>query len=98
MATYLLVNLVFLALVISLLSIRVRRPTRRVLIALLILLVLTAVFDSLIIYFGIVGYDTSKILGIYVGQAPVEDFFYAILALIIVANVWERLGKSNAKA
>ena len=30
-----------------------------------VLFVLTTVFDSLIIHFGIVAYDTSKILGIY---------------------------------
>jgi len=57
-------------------------------IALAVLLVLTAVFDSIIIGAGIVAYDTEKILGLYVGLAPVEDFFYAILAILIVPTLW----------
>ena len=98
MATYLVVNLIFLAAVIGLLGVRLRRPSKKTLIVLGILLVMTAVFDSLIIHFGIVAYDTSKILGVYVGRAPIEDFFYAVLALIIVVNVWERLGKRHEKS
>ena len=97
MATYLLVNLIFVALVIVVLGVRVRRPAKKTLLALLVLLILTAVFDSLIIHFGIVAYDTSKILGLYVGRAPIEDFFYAVLTLLIVVNVWERLAKHDRK-
>ncbi len=56
------------------------------------LLVLTLIFDNLIIWAGIVGYDTSKILGIYAGVAPIEDFFYAVLAVIIVPVLWKQFG------
>ncbi len=97
MATYLLVNLVFVALVIAVLRVRLVWPAKKTWIALLVLLILTAVFDSLIIHFGIVAYNSSKILGVYIGRAPIEDFFYAVLALLIVVNVWERLGKHDRK-
>ena len=66
----------------------IKKPTKAWWLTLAILLVLTAVFDSLIIWAGIVGYDTQKILGLYVGKAPIEDFFYAVLAVIIVPALW----------
>lgn len=52
-------------------------------------MLLTAVFDSIIVWSQIVGYDPEKILGIYVGFAPIEDFFYALLAVIIVPALWK---------
>ena len=54
---------------------------------------MTAVFDNLIIMAGIVDYDPAKILGIYIYQAPVEDFFYAVLAAILVPTLWNKIGK-----
>jgi len=89
MATYLLVNLVFIAAAIVAFRIRLRRPSKVVLLLLGILLVLTAVFDSMIVGFGMVAYDPTKNLGILVGTAPIEDFFYAILATMLVPVVWK---------
>lgn len=54
-----------------------------------IVLLLTAVFDTLIIAAGIVAYDTTKILEVYIGRAPVEDFAYAIVSVILVVVIWE---------
>ncbi len=50
---------------------------------------LTAIFDSLIIAAGIVAYDTSRILGAYIGRAPIEDFAYAVVSVIVVVLLWE---------
>lgn len=50
---------------------------------------LTAIFDSLIIAAGIVGYDTGRILGIYIGRAPIEDFAYAAVSVMLVVLLWE---------
>ncbi|RYF29253.1 MAG: lycopene cyclase domain-containing protein [Chloroflexi bacterium] len=58
-------------------------------------MIMTAVFDSLLIAVGIVGYDLDKILGIYIGKAPIEDFFYAILAAIIIPALWNRNEKNH---
>lgn len=66
----------------------IKKPTKSWVITLGALLVLTAIFDSIIIWAGIVGYDSHKILGLYIGFAPIEDFFYAILAVLIVPILW----------
>lgn len=95
MATYLILNLVFTAIILVMLRQPLARPSRAALITCLVIVLLTAVFDSLIVGLGIVGYDTSKILGLMIGLAPVEDFFYAVLAVVIVIVVWERLGESR---
>jgi lycopene cyclase domain-containing protein len=58
------------------------------LIALVPLLVATAVFDNLIVGFGIVAYDVSKMCGIYVGLVPIEDFCYSVAAIWLVPAIW----------
>lgn len=97
MAAYLIVNLVFMAAMLALFMVKPRWPSRNWLVALAIILVMTAIFDSLIVGLDIVAYDSSKILGIYIGKAPLEDFMYAILAMILVPAVWRQLehDKSN---
>lgn len=89
MAEYLVVNIIVLAVVIAVLA------ARRALvfdtaskITLAVLLITTAIFDSLIIASEIVAYDETKLLGLYIWQAPVEDFFYSLAAVIIVPSVW----------
>ena len=86
--TYVILNLIFLVCIAGLFMQYLRKPTKSWLIMLGVLLVLTAIFDSIIIWAGIVGYDSEKILGIYIGFAPIEDFFYAILAAMIVPILW----------
>lgn len=92
MATYLIFNLLFLTLLMLFMRVRPRRPSRGWWVMLVVLLVLTAVFDSLIVYYQVVGYDALKILRIYVGAAPIEDFFYAVAAALIVPTLWVRSG------
>lgn len=93
MWTYILLNGAVIAACIALLVLRpVRFVCRPIVITMASLLVLTAVFDSLIIWAEIVGYNYENILGIYVGKAPLEDFAYAIVAVLLVPYVWERLG------
>lgn len=70
-----------------------RLSVKNVFIIMSVLLILTAVFDSLIIALGLVTYDTAKILGVYIGKAPIEDFSYTIVAAIIVPLLWERGAK-----
>lgn len=98
MATYLILNLVFL-LVLAVWWAVVRPPAkpRLILLTVAILLVFTAVFDSFIVSFGIVDYEYSKTLGILIGAAPVEDFFYALMAGVLIPLVWNILGKNYAK-
>lgn len=70
MATYLILNSLFLsALLLALVAAGrfTKRNWRWLCLVLLVLLILTFVFDNIIIAAGIVGYDTSKISGLYVG-------------------------------
>jgi lycopene cyclase domain-containing protein len=97
MATYVIVNIIFIAIVLLLLRERPGRPSRASLITLAILLALTAVFDSIIVGLSIVGYDASKIIGLYIGNAPIEDFFYAVLAVIVVPTLWQKIGDTHAR-
>ena len=57
------------------------------------MLVLTAVFDNLIILAGIVNYDQSKLLGVNVGVVPIEDFAYTIVAILLVPTIWKAVNK-----
>lgn len=66
-----------------------RRITKPFWYTLGVVLVLTAVFDSLIIAAGIVAYDASRILEVYIGRAPIEDFAYACVSVILVVVLWE---------
>lgn len=97
MATYLILNLLFIAVVLLLLKlVGVPSWDRTMTWVLALLIVLTALFDSLIIAVGIVDYDPSKILGLRLGYAPIEDFMYAILALIIIPTIWKKLETPSA--
>lgn len=97
MATYVILNIAFLAVVVVALRPR-RLPHPRIWLATLaVLLLLTAVFDNLIIHFDVVGYDASKLLGVYIGNAPIEDFFYSLLAVFLIPLIWHRLKKTTPK-
>lgn len=97
MATYLILNSVFLLVVLSaLLVMRAVTFDRATLFTLLVILIATAIFDSLIVWAEIVAYDDSLISGLRVGHAPVEDFFYAVLAVILVPSIW-RLTKRRIR-
>lgn len=58
-------------------------------------LVMTLVFDNLIILFGIVGYDESLISGVKLGVAPIEDFSYTLVGLVLIPLTWELLGRKR---
>jgi len=88
--TYLILNSVFFVLALALAWRSLRRPTRTWWITLGALLILTFIFDNCMILLGFFHYDTTKLLGLYIGSAPIEDFFYALLAVLIVPALWRR--------
>ncbi len=53
-----------------------------------VMLFLTLVFDNLIIASGIVDYDPEKISGVRLGVAPIEDFAYTLVALVLIPSVY----------
>lgn len=93
--TYLVLNIAFIIAILVLFAPAFKRPSKAWWISLVALLILTAVFDSLIVFAGIVGYDSEKILGLYIFSAPIEDFFYALLAAILVPILWHRFAPSS---
>jgi len=92
--TYVVLSAVVLALLLA-----VTWPTLRTLrraplaIAAVVLVVLTVVFDNVIVAMGLVDYDESKILGLRMPVAPVEDLAYAVGAVLLVPAVWTLLSR-----
>ena len=74
-----------------------RRALLPALVGLAVLLVLTAVFDNVIVGSGVVAYDGTRILGVRLGVAPVEDFSYAIVAALALPALWVLLGRRGAR-
>lgn len=95
--TYAVLSVAVLALLAAITVPTLRRlPGRPLLLTGLVLLVLTAVFDNLIVHAGIVGYDGTKILGVRVPYAPLEDFAYTLGAVMLVPALWTWLGRERA--
>ena len=94
--TYLAITLpaVILAAVLGFLFKR-RIGTGALMATLLVMLLLTAIFDNLIIASGLVAYDASQIHGAKVGLAPIEDFAYSIFGVVFVPLVWMLLERKK---
>jgi lycopene cyclase domain-containing protein len=100
--TYPLVVLPFLAITAVLALLTARRPgfARRMTasaIAAGILVVLTAVFDNLMIAAGLFTYPASLISGVRIGLAPIEDFAYPVCAAFLVPSVFTLLETSRPR-
>jgi lycopene cyclase domain-containing protein len=98
--TYWGLNAVFLAAVaaVALAAVLSRRAPRWASIGLVlgVVLLMTAVFDNVMIGVGLVGYDPAKISGAFIGIAPLEDFAYAIAAAVLLPSLWTLLGGRRA--
>lgn len=55
---------------------------------LVVLLLMTALFDNIMIGIGLVGYEPSLISGVFVGIAPLEDFAYALAVAVLLPSLW----------
>ncbi len=55
----------------------------------------TAIFDNAIIGFGLVAYDESKILGVKIGLAPIEDFAYSIGVVLLATSIAALMRKKS---
>lgn len=67
-------------------------------VTLAVLLIMTAVFDNVMISIGLVAYNDSLISGAFIGVAPLEDFAYAIAAVVGLPSLWVLLGRRRARA
>jgi lycopene cyclase domain-containing protein len=104
--TYLALDLIFLALAgavgLAAAFVHRRRPgagsTRLVPaigITMAVTLVLTAVFDNLMIAAGLFSYDDDRLVGAYLVLVPVEDFAYPIAAAILLPSLWILIGRRS---
>ena len=98
--TYWALNAIFLTAVavVAIVAIATRRAPRWLALGIAggILLVLTAVFDNIMIGVGLVGYDRHLISGVFIGIAPLEDFAYAVAAIVLLPSLWTLLGGKRA--
>ena len=56
--------------------------------AAILMFTLTAIFDNAIIGTGIVAYDDELLLGVKILYAPIEDFAYTAVALVLVPTLF----------
>jgi len=86
-------NLIVLAVLAVVLGPRVRRLRSGPLLwTALILVLLTAVFDTVMIAVGLYTFAPGRILGLRVGGAPIEDFAYPLAAVAAMPALWTALG------
>jgi lycopene cyclase domain-containing protein len=94
--TYFVMNVFFLVpLLVIALFMRKQLPWRAIFWATGALLIITAVFDNLIIGTGIVAYDEELISGIKIGLAPIEDFSYSLAGPLLIAILSKVFGLDN---
>jgi lycopene cyclase domain-containing protein len=93
--TYWSLNAIFLGVValVALAAVLSSRSPRwaSVLIAGIVLLATTALFDNVMIGIGLVDYNPELISGAFVGIAPLEDFAYAVAAVVLLPALWHLL-------
>jgi len=93
---YLALNLTFMFIAFVTLNLVSRKsPWRAIGFTMLWMLLVTLVFDNVIIGLEIVGYDKTKISGILLGLAPIEDFAYTVVAVLAVSIIWTKLTKEK---
>jgi lycopene cyclase domain-containing protein len=63
--------------------------------AAVVLVILTAVFDNLMIAVGLMTYAPDRISGVSIGAAPLEDFAYPIAAVILLPALWSLFARRS---
>jgi lycopene cyclase domain-containing protein len=102
-AAYALLDAVFLGVVavtgIVAAAVAVRRGSRfrttivTGIVVAVVLLVMTIVFDNVIVGLGIVAYDPARISGVRLGVVPVEDLAYALAAVVLLPSLAVLFGR-----
>ena len=62
-----------------------------------ILLILTIVFDSLMIYVDLFRYEETHLTGLRLLLAPVEDLAWPIVAALLLPGLWELMGRRSSE-
>lgn len=97
MLTYALMGLPFIGFVLLLDMVILRTwvvRLRRTWIVMAVLLVLTAIFDQLLVI-HIVNYNEAHLLGLRLWRAPIEDFSYTIAAVIGLSSILQHISNTE---
>lgn len=96
--TYLLIDLVFLAVAAAVLAVALLRAPDRsrllrrwwlpALASAVVLIALTIVFDNAMIAAGLMTYAAHTVTGARVGLVPVEDLAYPLAGLLLLSGLW----------
>ena len=95
-AVFVVVSLLFLVAVVATAPRRralVARWWRPILAAGVALMVLTAIFDNVMIAIGLIAYEPTHLVGVLIGLAPIEDFTYPLAGLLFLPALWLLLGR-----
>jgi lycopene cyclase domain-containing protein len=93
---YLALNVVFMLMAFVVLNVINRKSPWRVIgWTLLVMCVVTLIFDNVIVGLGIVDYDLTKISGVLLGLVPVEDFAYTIVSVLAVSSIWHLMTRKK---
>ena len=93
---YLALNIVFMLIAFVVLNVINRKsPWRAISWTLLVMCLVTLVFDNVIVGLGIVDYDSSKISGLLLGLVPVEDFAYTVVSVLAVSSIWHMMTREK---
>jgi small toxic polypeptide LdrA/B/C/D len=85
-------------LVLSLVSRRRGPLPSAVVLTVLVLSLLTAVFDTAMIASGLFHYAQRPLLGLHIGLAPIEDFAYPLAGALVLPALWAALrGRRRAR-
>jgi small toxic polypeptide LdrA/B/C/D len=89
--TYLLLDLVMLAVVAVVAAVALPRRPRLIapiVITMAVLFILTALFDSVMIAVGLMVYSDAGRSGLEIGLAPIEDFAYPLAGAVLLPSLW----------
>ena len=93
---YLALNIVFMLIAFVVLNVINRKsPWRAIGWTLLVMCLVTLIFDNVIVGLGIVDYDSSKISGLLLGLVPVEDFAYTVVSVLAVSSIWHTMTRKK---
>ena len=94
--TYLSLALIVIVLVIPITLIASRRTLRfwpAAALAMAALIILTAVFDNVMIAVDLFGYRSDHLSGLHLGLAPIEDFAWPVVGALLLPAIWELLSE-----
>jgi small toxic polypeptide LdrA/B/C/D len=95
--TYLTLSAVFVVVAVVVAAVAWRRAPRghvpAMLITAAVLVVLTALFDTVMIATGLFAYSDAHLSGPLIGLAPIEDFAYPIAGVLLLAGLWNVIAR-----